>query len=180
MRVLVGFVRAVDVLTEWVGRITAWLTLVTVLVCATVVLLRYAFSIGFVWLQELYVWTYALVFMLGAGYALKRGGHVRVDIFYANMSRRARAMVDLFGTLLFLLPWLAVVGFVSWPYIGASWHIYEASAQTGGMPGLFLLKTALLGFCVLLGLQGLAVAARSLLVLNGREDLLPPADEARA
>ena len=179
MRVLVGFVRAVDGLNEWTGRLVAWLTLATVLVCAAVVVLRYAFAVGFIWLQELYVWCYALVFMLGAGFALKHGGHVRVDIFYANLSVRAKAAVDLFGTLFFLLPWLAVVAIVSWPYIGASWQILEPSAQTGGMPGLFLLKSALGVFCVLLGLQGLAVAARSLLVLMGRADLLPPAADAR-
>lgn len=176
---LVGFVRAVDGVNEWVGRFVAWLTLATVLVCAAVVLFRYAFSVGFVWLQELYVWCYALVFMLGAGYTLRHGGHVRVDIFYANLSPRGKALVELFGTLVFLLPWLAVVAFVSWPYIGASWRILEPSAQTGGMPGLFVLKSALMVFCLLLGLQGLAIVARSVLVLSGRQDLLPPAVEVR-
>lgn len=172
MRALVGFMRAADGLNEWVGRIVAWLTLVTVLVCATVVFLRYAMSIGFIWLQELYVWCYALVFMLGAGYTLKHKGHVRVDIFYAEMSPRSKAIIDLFGTMVFLLPWLLVVAIVSWPYIAASWSIREPSPQTGGMPGLFLLKGSLIAFCVLLGLQGLSVAVRSALVLAGRDDLV--------
>lgn len=171
---LAAFVRGVDWLNERVGRVVAWLTLATVLICAVVVFLRYAFSIGFIWLQELYVWTYAVLFMVGAGYTLLHGGHVRVDIFYAAASRRKQAIVDLFGTLLFLLPWLAVIAWTSWPYVRASWSIGEASAQTGGMPGLYLLKTVLLIFCALLGLQALALLGRSILVLSGREDLMLP------
>ncbi len=178
MRALVGFMRAIDGLNEWVGRSVAWLTLVMVLVCAAVVFLRYAMSVGFIWLQELYVWCYALVFMLGAGYTLKYNRHVRVDIFFAEMSPRKKAAIDLFGALVFLLPWLAVVAIVSWPYITASWSIGEPSSQTGGMAGLFLLKSSLLAFCVLLGLQGVSVIIRSSLVLAGREDLVDPSPNA--
>lgn len=175
MSAILAFIRAVDWLNERIGRITAWLTLATVLICAIVVFLRYAFSIGFIWLQELYVWTYAIVFMVGAGYTQLHGGHVRVDIFYAPASPRAKAWIDLIGTLLFLLPWLAVVAWTAWPYVRASWALGEESAQTGGMPGLYLLKTVLLVFCVLLGLQALALIGRSVLVLAGREPPAPPA-----
>jgi TRAP-type mannitol/chloroaromatic compound transport system permease small subunit len=178
---LAAFVRGVDRLNERSGRAAAWLTLATALVCALVVLLRYAFNIGFIWLQELYVWTYAAVFTMAAGYTLLHDGHVRVDIFYARASPRRRAWIDLIGTALFLLPWLAVIAITSWPYIVASWRIAEPSPQTGGMPGLFLLKTVLVLFCVLLGLQGLALVGRSLLVLAGRGEPTPrpaPAPDA--
>lgn len=167
MRALAAFVRAVDRLNEHVGRVVAWLTLATVLICAGVVFLRYALSIGFIWMQELYVWTYAVVFMVGAGYTLLHGGHVRVDIFYARMSARRKAVVDLIGTIVFLLPWLAVLLAVALPYVSASWALAEPSSQNGGLPGLFLLKTVILVFGVLLGLQALALIARSLLVLGG-------------
>jgi len=166
-----GFARSVDRLNEQVGRLVAWLTLATVVVCAAVVILRYVFSIGFIWMQELYVWTYAAVFLLGAGYTLRHQGHVRVDIFYAGASPRTRAWVDLFGTLVFLLPWLALIAWTAWPYVRASWAIAEASSQTEGMPAIYLLKSLLLVFCVLLGLQGLAVIARSILVLAGRGEI---------
>ncbi len=168
MRGFAGFARGVDWLNEQVGRLVAWLTLATVVVCAAVVILRYAFSIGFIWMQELYVWTYAGVFLLGAGYTLRHQGHVRVDIFYAGASARTRAWVDLFGTLVFLLPWLILIAWTAWPYVRASWALAEASSQTEGMPALYLLKTLLLVFCALLGLQGLAIVARSILVLAGR------------
>lgn len=178
MRAIAIFVRAVDALNEGVGRVAAWLTLVTVLVCAIVVVMRYAFSTGFIWLQELFVWSYACVFMLGAGYALLHEGHVRVDIFYARWSPRGRAIVNLLGVFVFLLPWLALTAWMSLPYVGASYRLGEASAQVGGMPTVWLLKSVILVFCLLLGLQGLALAGRSLLVLAGREDMLPAAQAA--
>jgi TRAP-type mannitol/chloroaromatic compound transport system permease small subunit len=171
-------VRAVDALNEGVGRVAAWLTLATVLICAVVVVMRYAFSTGFIWLQELFVWTYACVFMLGAGYTLLHGGHVRVDIFYARMGPRARAIVDLFGAFVFLLPWVALTAWTSMPYVRASWRLSEESAQTGGMPGLYLLKSVLLVFCVLLGLQGLAMAGRSMLTLAGHDAARPGRGDA--
>ncbi len=173
MRALESFVRGVDWLNERVGRATAWLTLATVLICAAVVLLRYAFNVGYIWLQELYVWTYATVFMVGAGYTLLHGGHVRVDIFYAPASPRRKAWIDLLGTVGFLLPWLALIGVSSWSYVTTSWALSEASPQSDGMPAIYLLKSVLLIFVVLLGLQALAIVVRSVLVLSGRES--PPA-----
>lgn len=169
MQAIAIFVRAVDALNEVVGRVTAWLTLGTVLICAVVVVMRYAFSSGFIWLQELFVWTYACVFMLGAGYTLLHDGHVRVDIFYARAGPRAQAIVNLIGVFAFLLPWMAVTAYMSWPYVKASWRLGEESPQSDGMPGLYLLKTVIILFCVLLGLQALALAGRSILTLAGRD-----------
>ena len=170
MRALIVFVGAVDALNGAIGRVVGWWTLGTVLVCAGVVVLRYAANVGFIWMQELYVWIHALVFTLAAGYTLMRNGHVRVDILYAKWSVRQKAMAELFGTLFLLLPWLAVTAFAGVPYVIASWATGEASASAGGMPAVFLLKTVILAFCLTLGLQGLAVAARCILVLNGREE----------
>jgi len=173
MGALIAFIRAVDAVNEVVGRVVAWLTLGTVAVCFLVVVLRYVFSIGFVWMQELYVWQHAVVFMLAAGYTLLHGGHVRVDIFYARMDPRRRAIVDLIGTLLFLMPWLGVVIFYGMPFLILSWRLLEPSSQSDGLPAFFLLKSVIPTFCVLVGLQGLALAARSVLVLAGREEYAP-------
>lgn len=170
MAALIAFVRAIDKLNGVIGQVVGWWTLGTVLVCAAVVLLRYVVNVGFIWLQDLYVWVHAAVFTLGAGYTLMRNGHVRVDILYARWSARQKAKADLFGTLLLLLPWLAVTGYAATPYVIASWETQEASFSAGGMPGVFVLKTVLLLFCLTLGLQGLAVAARCILVLRGREE----------
>lgn len=167
---IAGYVRVVDRINEAVGRAVAWLTLGCVLLCFAVVLLRYGFGIGLIWMQELFIWLFAFTFLLGAGYTLKQGGHVRVDAFYARMSARRRAWVDLIGTFLFLLPWLAVLGFVSIGFVGDSLRINEGSAQPGGMPALYVLKGAIPAFCVLLGAQGLAEAGRAALVLMGHSD----------
>ena len=173
MPFLVGLVRAADTVNEWVGRAVAWLTLGTVLVCAAVVALRYAFSWGSICLQEAYVWQHAVVFMVGAGYTFAHRGHVRVDIFYARMSPRAKAWVDLGGTLAFLLPWLGVLVWFGWPFVALSWSLREASAQAGGCQGYYLLKSTVFVFAVVVGLQGLALAARSILVLAGRTAYAP-------
>ena len=173
MGALIAFIRIVDAVNAAVGRVVAWLTLGTVLVCFLVVVLRYVFSVGFVWMQELYVWQHAVVFMLGAGYTLLHGGHVRVDIFYARMDPRRRAIVDLIGTFLFLMPWLGVVLYYGMPFLTLSWRLLEPSSQSDGLPGYFILKSVIPAFCMLVGLQGLALASRSILVLAGREEFAP-------
>jgi TRAP-type mannitol/chloroaromatic compound transport system permease small subunit len=170
---LIAFIRFVDGLNDRIGRATAWLTLGTVLVCFAVVVLRYVFSIGYVWFQEIYVWEHAVVFMIGAGYTFMQGGQVRVDILYARMNARRKAWVDLLGTLVFLLPWLVVIVVYGWTFVALSWHLLEPSQQADGLPGYFLLKSVIFVFCLLVGLQGLALAARSLLVLAGREEFSP-------
>lgn len=165
---LAGFVRGVDTVNEWVGRTVAWLTLGCVVTCFTVVVLRYVFDVGYPWMQELYVWQHAAVFMAGAGYTLLHRGHVNVDVVYGRLGPRAQAWIDILGTLLFLFPWLAVIVAAAAPFVAESWRIHEASSTAGGLPGVFLLKSLLLVFCVALFLQGLALIARRSLYLAGR------------
>ena len=175
---LIAFVNLVDRLNERIGRAIAWMTLLMVLITFVVVILRYVYAIGWVWLQESYVWLHGVVFMLGAGYTLLHNGHVRVDIFYRPGSARYKAMVDLFGSLLLLLPLVAVVIFVSYDYVFDSWMRLEASREAGGLPALFLLKTVILLFCMLIGLQGLSLGIRSFLVLIGHPEFQPEEEEA--
>nr|WP_264185149.1 TRAP transporter small permease subunit [Roseicella aerolata] len=144
------------------------------MICGTVVLLRYAAGLGYVWMQELYVWTHAMTFLLAAGFAYLLNAHVRVDIFYARMSPRGKAWVDLFGVVFLLMPWLALLGWTAWTYVSYSWQTNEVSVQGDGMPAMYVLKASILGFVLLLGLQGLAWIGRCILVLNGRE---PPPSE---
>ena len=177
---LSAVVRAIDGFNEWFGRIVAWLTLGTVAVCFAVVVLRYVFEFGSICMQELYVWQHALVFMLGAGYTFLHGGHVRVDILYSRMTPRRKAWVALCGTISFLLPWLAILTWFGWPFIHRSWTLLEASGQAGGCQGYFAMKSAILLFALLVAIQGLALAARSVLVLAGRLDYAPSADDRPA
>ena len=167
MRAIRGFIRAVDALNDWIGRTVAWLTLGCVLTCFSVVVLRYAFGTGFPWLQELYVWQHAVVFMAGAGYTMLHRGHVNVDVLYGRLGPRGQAWIDVAGTLLFLFPWLAVLASTSTPFVLSSWSVGEASSTAGGMPAVYLLKSLLWVFCALLFLQGLALLARRGLFLAG-------------
>lgn len=172
---LEGFVRAVDGLNRIVGTIVSWLTLGTVLVCFATVYTRYALDTNFTWLQDLYVWQHAAVIVLGAGYTMLVGGFVRVDIFYARWSTRQRALADLIQTFVFLIPFLLVCAWSFWILVSNSWRADEASPNPGGLTDYWLLKGTLLAFCALLVLQGLALVARSILVLRGREEFAPAA-----
>jgi TRAP-type mannitol/chloroaromatic compound transport system permease small subunit len=174
---LAAFVRFIDRLNDAVGRGIAWLTLVMVLITFFVVVLRYVYSIGWVWMQESYVWLHGVVFMVGAGYTLLHNGHVRVDIIYRPRDYRYKAVIDILGSILLLLPLVSLVFMFSVGYVADSWIRLEESREAGGLPGLFLLKSVVLVFCVLLGLQGLALAGRSLLSLVGFEDFRPIEDE---
>ena len=173
--VLRSFVIAVDGVNEVLGRVVAWLTLLCVLNCFLVVLLRYGFSIGFPWMQELYVWQHAIIFMVGAGYTLKHHGHVNVDVLYTRMSATRKAWVDIVGTCVFLLPWVLVLAVVAEPFITSSWAVGEASSQSDGMPALYLLKSVIWVFCAVVGLQGLALIAKRVLFLMG-DNTWPPVD----
>lgn len=164
--------RSLETVSEHVGRLVAWLTLAMVLIMFTVVVLRYAFDFGRIYLQESVTWMHALVFMLGAAYTLRHDGHVRVDIFYRRFTTRTRAWVDLLGTLVLLLPVSLYLLWTSWGYVVDSWAIREGSLQTGGLPAIYLLKSLLVVMPVLLVLQGLAQATLNLAVILG----LRPAD----
>jgi TRAP-type mannitol/chloroaromatic compound transport system permease small subunit len=137
------------------------------------VLERYVFGNTRLWAQDLYIWLNGAMFTAVAAFALFRGDHVRVDIFYRPASTRFKAICDLIGVLVFLLPFVVVVYVYSMPFVERSWRLLENSANVGGMPGLYVLKSFIMVFAVLVGLQGLAMALRSLLVLQDREDLIP-------
>lgn len=180
MRALAIAVRAIDRFNDVVGRGVAWMTLVMVFVTFLVVVLRYVFNIGFVSMQEVAVWLHGFVFMLGAGYTLLHGGHVRVDLLYRPKGRRFKAWVDLGGSLFLLLPMLAMVSWGAVPYVMESWLRMETSLEAGGLPGLFVLKSAIPAFCLLVGIQGLALAGRSVLVLAGIEGFHPGGEAGEA
>lgn len=171
--VMVGIIRAIAAVNTVVGKLFAWLALLMVLVCFTVVVQRYVFATSRVWMQDLYVWLNGAMFTAVGGYALLRNDHVRVDIYYRPASLRTKAIIDLFGVVVFLLPFCGIVFVYGLPFVARSWRFYEGSANFGGMPGLFILKTFILVFAALIALQGIAMALRSILVLMGRESALP-------
>lgn len=161
-------VRALDSITELTGRAVAWLTLAMVLATIAVVVLRYGFGVGLIWLQESVTWMHAAVFMLGAAWTLRHDGHVRVDLLYRRMSPRRQALVDLAGTVFLLLPTCAWLLVESLPYVASSWRVLERSREAGGLPALYLLKTVIPLMAGLLMLQGVAEILRAVARLRGR------------
>lgn len=155
---------------ELTGAVVAWLTITMVLGTFVVVVLRYAFDLGWIAMQESITWMHAAVFMLGAAYTLRQDEHVRVDIFYRGMPGRRRALVDLLGTLVFLLPMAVFLAASSWDYVATSWAIHESSREAGGLPYPFvpILKSLIPVTAVLLILQAIANLITTVLVLTGR------------
>lgn len=147
-----------------IGRGVAWLTLLMVLLTFTIVVLRYLFDFGWIWLQESVTWMHAAVFMLGAGYTLARDEHVRVDVFYRQGSERQQALTNLLGTLLFLVPMAIFLLWGSLDYVLASWQIQEGSREAGGLayPAVPLVKSLIPATALLLLLQSVVIVARSL------------------
>jgi TRAP-type mannitol/chloroaromatic compound transport system permease small subunit len=171
-----GWVRAsaravgmIDTICRWSGYIVAWATLATVLLCFATVYLRYVMGTGLIWLQEAYIWTHVVVIVMGAGYTMMTGGFVRVDVLYAGWPVRKRALSDMLMTILLLVPFLIVFGTAVWTFWSASYASDEGSLNPGGMGNYWLLKATLIGFIVLVGLQGLAFVLRGLMVLAGHE-----------
>jgi len=140
-----------------------------VIVTFVVVIMRYVFDAGLIWVQESVVWMHAVVFMLGAAYTLRAEEHVRVDIFYRSMSERRRAWVNLIGAITFLLPLCAFLAWASFDFVTQSWSIGESSRESGGLPYPFvpLLKSVLLLMPLAVSLQGLSMFARSINTLRG-------------
>jgi TRAP-type mannitol/chloroaromatic compound transport system permease small subunit len=158
----------IDRLSAAVGRAVAWCLVFMLLAEFSVVLMRYVLGVGSVWLQESIVYAHASVFMLAAAWTLSDDGHVRVDIFYADASPRAKALVDLLGALLLLLPFATVLVVLATPYVARAWAIREGSREISGLPAVFLLKTLIPLFAALIGLQGIAQAIRAARVIAGR------------
>ncbi len=163
-----GFRDLLDNISIAVGRAISWLTLFMVIVTFVIVVLRYIFGMGWIWLQESLTWMHAVVFMLGAAYTLQQEQHVRVDIFYRKMSDRRRAWVDFLGVLIFIFPLCAFFVYTSMDYVAASWSIREVSRNSGGLPFPFipLLKSVLVIMPVAVALQGLSLFLRSARIIR--------------
>jgi TRAP-type mannitol/chloroaromatic compound transport system permease small subunit len=158
---MTAFAGRIDRLTAAIGRAVAWMVLAVVLLQFALVVARYLFGIGSIWLTETVIYGNAAVFMLAAAWTLQIGGHVRVDIFYAGASARTKALIDLAGSAVLLLPFAFVLFLLSVPYAARSWAILEHSQEASGLPLVFVLKTLIPLFALLMALQGVAQAIRA-------------------
>ncbi len=159
--------RLLDCFTEWMGRLIAWLTLFMVITVVLVLVLRNWFDLSAIALQESVTYMHAIVFMLGAAYALKHNDHVRVDVFYQNFSPKKKAVVNIVGFLCLLLPVCVFIFIYCKDYVAFSWALNEGSNQPGGIPLMYALKTLLLAMPLALILQGLSDSMKCMIFLAG-------------
>ena len=141
-----------------------------VLITFLVVVLRYGFNIGFIWMQESVRFMYAAVFLLCAGYTLLKDKHVRVDVLYLNLSERSKAIVDLLGSVFLLLPVCFVIFYYSWSYVINSWQQMEGSIEERGLHLVFIMKTFIWLFAILVSMQSLATIINSFIILKNKKD----------
>ncbi len=162
MRIGTRIASFIDRVNELVGHVVSWFVIFVILNVFTVVCLRYAFGIGHVWMQELYVWVHASAFMLASAYTLLRDGHVRIDVIYRDASEKYQTTVNLLGALFLGLPFIWVLFFKALPLFERSFVRGERSSEAGGLPALWLLKGTILVFAVLIGLQLVSIILKNM------------------
>ncbi|MGX6647695.1 TRAP transporter small permease subunit [Maricaulaceae bacterium MS644] len=160
--------RAIDAVSITVADAVRWAALALVIVTAVIVIQRYVFGTSMTRLQESVIYLHAILFLLSSAGALLTGGHVRVDIIYSKLGERGKAWTDLAGTYLALIPMSWLILETSRSYVGGAWRILERSRESDGLPLIFLLKTSIPLFAVMMILQGLSMASRAALTLADR------------
>ena len=148
------------------GKICSWFVALMVHVTCLVVVMRYGLDMGSVFLQDVVLYLHGGLFLLGAAFALKRGAHVRVDIFYRNFSNSKKALVDLLGNLIFLQPICWTILLYSWGYVEFSWRIMEVSPEPDGLPFVYVQKSLLIVVAILLALQSISEILKSFLIIK--------------
>ena len=159
-----------DKLNEFVGKNISWFIILMGIVQLAIVMSRYIYGIGFLKLQELLIYLHGSLFTLAAGYTLLKDEHVRVDLIYREASQKYKSLINIFGTLIFLIPFCLLTFSTSLPYVRRSWKILEGSPETSGLNAVFILKTVLIIFPILLLLQSFSIIIRSSVSLIRKEN----------
>ncbi len=172
MEQLLKISRFIDGFNQRIGKWSSWLVLVMIIIGTwNVVGRRLGQMIGTNLSSNAYIeaqwYLFDLIFFLGAAYVLNNNGHVRVDIFYSKFNRRQKAIADLLGTILFLLPFCIWTIVFSWDGIVTSWQILEQSPDPNGLPRYPIKSLIIVGFSLLI-LQGISQAIKSVAILTGR------------
>lgn len=159
-----------DKINEFVGKNISWFIILMVIVQLAIVMSRYIYGIGFLKLQELLIYLHGSLFTLAAGYTLLKDEHVRVDLIYREASQKYKSLINIFGSLIFLIPFCVLTFSTSLPYVKRSWKILEGSPETSGLNAVFILKTVLIIFPILLLLQSFSIIIRSSVSLIRKEN----------
>lgn len=154
-----------DGFSDLTGRAIAWLSPIMVILTCAVVVARYIMGRNTTAMADTVMYMHAIVFLLGAAYALNKGAQVRVDIFHRNFSPRQKAWVEAIGCIIFLLPFCGLIAFASYGYVDQAWETKEGARDANGLPFVYLLKTMLPIAATTLALQAIADTCRSLSVL---------------
>ena len=160
---ILNVVRFFERVNEVLGKSVAVLALFMALLTLLIVILRYAFDIGSIALQESVLYMHGALIMLGLAYALQTGSHVRVDIVYTRLRPNIKRTINLCGHAFFLIPFAVLLIVYSWDYVLASWRVQESSPEVGGIPGIYLLKSLIPLSAILLILQSLCDIVRLLI-----------------
>lgn len=169
MSALISLARVIDRLSEWVGKLVAWLVLAAVLISAANAVVRKAFDTSSNAFLEIQWYLFAGVFLLAAGYTFLRQEHVRIDIILGRFSRRTQVIVEILGILVFLFPFVYAVIQLVWPLVVRAYVSGEMSSNAGGLIRWPVFALVPLGF-TLLGLQGVSELIKRIAFLQGLVD----------
>ncbi|MGY9033629.1 MAG: TRAP transporter small permease subunit [Rhodobacterales bacterium] len=159
---MLGVANAIDQMNRTVASVFKWLALIMVLVQFCIVIGRYVFGYNSIAAQESVLYMHATLFMLGAGYTLLVDKHVRVDVFYAKVTDPTKRRINIFGHIFLLMPSITALLYWTWPSVRNSWKILEGPISVGGIEAVFLLKTLIPAFCVLILIQSFSLLIRLL------------------
>jgi len=166
MNALLPLSRAIDALTERIGRFVYWLILAVVIISALNATVRKAFNYSSNAYLEIKWYLFSFIFLIGAGYTFLRNEHVRIDIISGRLSARAQNWIDVIGILFFLFPMSIIIGWLSWPLFMDSYVRHEVSTNAGGLiiwPARLLVPV---GFTLLV-VQGLSELIKRIAFLQG-------------
>ena len=159
-------IKILNIFSEKIGRISSLLVLFLILLVSVSVILRYVFSIGFIWIQDLYIWIHAIFILLGISYTLKMDNHVRIDLLYRNLNKKKRNLINLIGLIIFAIPLTYILLVNGLDYFTRSYNLNEGSKESGGLPNIYILKF----FIFFLGILLLLEICRQILSFFYRDD----------
>lgn len=166
MKILNGYINFVTKLSNITGKIFAWVTLLLIILICYDVSMRYLFNSSSVWFQELEWHFFALIFLGGAAYTFKEDENVRIDVFYGKYTERTKAIFNIVGTLLLLIPFCVVVIVSSESFVMNSFAVRETSPDSGGLPARYLLKSFIIISFIFILLQGISYILTNFLTLK--------------
>ena len=148
--------KKIDIFNEKIGILTSYLAIPLILLTFIVAFMRYILDFGSIAIQEVIIYFHALIFTIGASYTLKNDMHVRIDIFYNNLTQKKKKTINFYGTIFFLIPTCVLIFVTSFNYVLSSILLLESSKEAGGLPVLYILKIYILLLPITLFLQAIS------------------------